>query len=112
MPQKSGRCRGRCEAEASRPGIYRPSIKELERIRAAALPHELPAFLLIEGAGLGNGEVLACRWADLDLVRGRARVFRKGQNWHWLPFDPEVVDGLRASFRKLQPELDNTALHR
>jgi integrase len=43
----------------------------------------------------------------LDLVRGRARVFRKGQNWHWLPLDPDVVEELRASFRKLQPELDD-----
>jgi integrase len=90
-----------------RPDIYRPSIEELERIRGAALPHELPAILLMEGAGLRNSEVLACRWADLDLVRGRARVFRKGQNWHWLPLDPEVVEELRASFRNLQPELDD-----
>jgi site-specific recombinase XerD len=46
-----------------RPDIYRPSLKELERIRATALPHELPAILLMEGAGLRNAEVLACRWA-------------------------------------------------
>jgi integrase/recombinase XerD len=90
-----------------RPDIYRPSIEELQRIRAAALPQELPALLLMEGAGLRNAEVLGCRWGDLDLVRGRARVFRKGQNWHWLPLDPDVVDELRASFRKLQPELDD-----
>jgi site-specific recombinase XerD len=90
-----------------RPDIYRPSLDELRRIRGAALPHELPAILLMEGAGLRNAEILACRWADLDLVRGRARVFRKGQNWHWLPLDPDVVDELRASFRVLQPELDD-----
>lgn len=35
-----------------RPDIYRPSLDELQRIRAAALPHELPAILLMEGAGL------------------------------------------------------------
>jgi integrase len=40
-------------------------------------------------------------------VRGRARVFRKGQNWYWLPLDPDVVDELRTSFRTLQPELDD-----
>jgi site-specific recombinase XerD len=44
---------------------------------------------------------------DLDLMRGRVRVFRKGQNWHWLPVDPDVVDELRGSFRALQPELDD-----
>jgi integrase len=61
----------------------------------------------MEGAGLRNAEILACRWADLDLVRSRARVFGKGQNWHWLPLDPDVVDELRASFRALEPDLDD-----
>jgi integrase/recombinase XerC len=89
-----------------RPDIYRPSLDELQRIRDAALAHERPAILLMEGAGLRNAEILMCRWSDLDLVRGRARVFRKGQNWHWLPLDPDVVDELRTSFRALQPELD------
>ena len=90
-----------------RPDIYRPSLDELRRIRTAALPHELPAILLMEGAGLRNAEIVACRWADLDLVRGRARVFRKGQNWHWLPLDPDVVEELRASYRVLQPDFDD-----
>jgi integrase len=76
-------------------------------VRAAALPHERPAILLMEGAGLRRSEVLGCRWADIDLVRGRIRVFRKGANWHWLPVDPEVVVELRDSFRALQPELDD-----
>jgi integrase len=34
-------------------------------------------------------------------------VFRKGQNWFYLPLAPDVVDELRASFRELQPELDD-----
>jgi site-specific recombinase XerD len=90
-----------------KPDVYRPSLDELARVRAAALPHELPAVLLMEGAGLRRSEVIGCRWADLDLVRGRARVHRKGQHWHWLPLDPDVVGELRASFRELQPELDD-----
>jgi len=90
-----------------RPDVYRPSLEELMRIRDAALPHERVAIALMEGAGLRRSEVLGCRWADLDLVRGRARVFRKGQNWHWLPLDPDVIAELRASFRELQPELDD-----
>src|SRR6266545_5879159 len=61
----------------------------------------------MEGAGLRSSEVLRCRWADLDLVRGRARVHRKGLHWHWLPLDRDVVAGLRQSFRSLQPELDD-----
>jgi integrase len=61
----------------------------------------------MEGAGLRSSEVLGCRWADLDLVRGRARVHRKGLHWHWLPLDRDVVAGLRESFRSLQPELDD-----
>ena len=61
----------------------------------------------MEGAGLRRAEVVGCRWADLDLVRGRLRVFRKGQNWHWLPLAPDVAEELRASFRELEPELDD-----
>jgi integrase len=47
------------------------------------------------------------RFGCKDLVRGRARLHRKGQHWHWLPLDPDVVDELRASIRQLQPELDD-----
>jgi integrase/recombinase XerD len=90
-----------------KPDVYRPSLDELDRIRRAALPHELPAILLMEGAGLRRSEVQACRWADLDLVRGRVRAFRKGSHWQWLPLDLDVIDALRASFRMLQPELDD-----
>jgi integrase/recombinase XerD len=90
-----------------KPDIYRPSLDELARVRAAALPHERPAILLMEGSGLRRSEVIACRWSDLDLVRGRLRVFRKGANWHWLPIDPDVVAELRDLFRKLEPELDD-----
>lgn len=76
-------------------------------MRSAAHRYERPAILLMEGAGLRRSEVLGCRWADLDLVRGRVRVHRKGQHWHWLPLDPDVLTGLRESFRWLQPELDD-----
>jgi integrase len=61
----------------------------------------------MEGAGLRRSEVVGCRWADLDLVRGRARVYRKGQHWQWLPLDPDVVTELRTLFRSLEPELDD-----
>jgi site-specific recombinase XerC len=90
-----------------KPDVYRPSIEELRRVREAALPHERPAIVLMEGAGLRLSEVLGCRWADFDVVRGRLRVFRKGQHWFYLPLAPDVVDELRASFRELQPELDD-----
>jgi integrase len=90
-----------------KPDIYRPSLDELERVRRAARGRERPGVRLMEGAGLRSSEVLGCRWADLDLVRGRARVHRKGLHWHWLPLDRDVVAGLRESFRSLQPELDD-----
>src|SRR5207247_8950563 len=90
-----------------RPDSYRPSLDELKRIRDAARGHERPAIVLMEGAGLRRSEVLGCRWADFDMVRGRLRVFRKGQNWFYLPLAPDVVDELRASMRELQPELDD-----
>jgi integrase len=61
----------------------------------------------MEGAGLRRSEVIGCRWADLDLVRGRARVHRKGQHWHWLPLDPDVVEQLRACSGELDPDLDD-----
>jgi len=89
-----------------KPDIYRPSMRELEAIRAAALPRERSAIVLMEGAGLRNSELRACRWADFDMVRGRLRVLRKGQHWSYLPLAPDVVDELRASFRELQPDLD------
>jgi integrase len=56
---------------------------------------------------LRRAELIGCRWGDLDLFRGRARIQRKGQHWHWLPLDREVVTELRSSFRQLQPELDD-----
>jgi site-specific recombinase XerD len=90
-----------------RADIYRPGIGELAAVRAAALVSELPAILLMEGVGLRRGEVLRVRWADIDLIRGRVRVFRKGASWQPLPLAPDVLDGLRASFRVLQPELDD-----
>ena len=90
-----------------KPDVYRPSLDELNRIRTAALPHEKPAILLMEGAGLRRSEVLGCRWSDVDLLRGRARVRRKGHNWQWLPLDPDVLLELRVLFRELAPELED-----
>jgi integrase/recombinase XerC len=57
-----------------KPDIYRPSLDELDRLRAAALPHERAAILLMEGAGLRRSEVIGCKWSDLDLVRERVRA--------------------------------------
>jgi integrase len=90
-----------------KPDVYRPSLDELERIRAVAVRWERPAILLMEGAGLRRSEVVGCRWADIDLIRGRVRIHRKGHHWHWFPVDPDVLVELRASFAELQPELDD-----
>lgn len=45
-----------------RADVYRPSVEELAKVRKGALPHELPAILLMEGAGLRRAEVLRVRW--------------------------------------------------
>ena len=90
---------------ARKPDRYRPSGDELARLRAAALPQERPAIALMEGAGLRSAELRGCRWADVDLVRGQVRIFRKGQHWAYLPLAPDVVDVLRESFRELGPDL-------
>src|SRR4051812_6640689 len=84
--------------------IYRPSADELARLRAAAKVHELPALLLMEGAGLRRSEVLGVRWGDVDFVRGRVRALRKGQHWQAIPLAPDVIDELRVAFESLQPE--------
>jgi site-specific recombinase XerC len=60
-----------------KPQITRPSAEQLAKIRKAADARELPTILLLEGVGLRNSEVRACRWEHLDLVRGRVLVLRK-----------------------------------
>jgi site-specific recombinase XerD len=90
-----------------KPDVYRPSLAELARIRAAALLHEKPAILLMEGVGLRRSEVIGCRWGDIDLLRGRVRVLRKGRNWQRVPVDPDVLLELRVLFRELTPELED-----
>ncbi len=90
-----------------RPDIYRPSLDELARVRAAAVGAERPPILLMEGAGLRRSESRDVPVADPDVVRGRLRVQRKGRHWQWLLPDPDVVAGLRTSFHQLQPELDD-----
>jgi integrase len=66
-----------------------------------------PIRVLCSFAGKRRAEVLGVRWADVDLLRGRARVLRKGQHWHWIPLAPDVLGELRKSFRELQAELDD-----
>jgi integrase len=90
-----------------KPDVYRPSLTELSRVRAAAIGHERPPVLLLEGVGLRRAEVLGCRWQDLDFERGRIRVKRKGQHWHWVPIDRDVLHELRSSYRDLRAESEH-----
>ena len=90
-----------------KPRITRPSAEQLARLRAAAELHELPSILLLEGAGLRNSEVRACRWEHIDLVRGRVHVLRKGQHWQWLPIAPDVLAQLRRCAAQLRPTSDD-----
>jgi site-specific recombinase XerD len=90
-----------------KPDVYRPSVVELATLRDAAVGHELPPILLMEGVGLRRSEVLPCRWQDIDFERRRIRVKRKGQHWRWVPVDPDVMKELEACARDLQPEPDD-----
>ena len=63
-----------------KPDVYRPSVAELAKLRAAAIGHERSPILLMEGVGLRRSEVLGCRWEDIDLERQRVRVRRKGRH--------------------------------
>jgi site-specific recombinase XerD len=90
-----------------KPRITRPSPEQLARLRAAAGLHELPTILLLEGAGLRNSEVRACRWEHIDLVRGRVHVLRKGQHWQWLPIAPDVLEELRRCTEQFDPSPDD-----
>ena len=90
-----------------KPNIYRPSIDELRLLRGAAVAHERAAIVLMEGAGLRRSEVIGCTWADVDLVRGRVNVLRKGRNWQWVPLDPDVAAELREVKETLRPDADD-----
>jgi site-specific recombinase XerD len=86
-----------------KPQIVRPSAEQLARLRAAARVDELPAIVLLEGAGLRNSEVRACRWEHIDLHRGRIQILRKGQHWQTLPLAPDVVATLTSCSNQLLP---------
>jgi integrase len=58
----------------------------------------------MEGAGLRRSEVIGCRWTDIDLVRERVRVRRKGGHWQLVPLDPDVADDLRTAWMSLEPD--------
>lgn len=90
-----------------KPSIRRPTPTDLDKLRAAATLYELPAILLLEGAGLRNSEIRSCRWQSIDLVNGRVHVHRKGNNWQWVPIAPDVLSELRRCFREIEPELDD-----
>ncbi len=90
-----------------KPDVYRPSVAELAKLRAAAIGHERSPILLMEGVGLRRSEVLGCRWEDIDLERQRVRVRRKGRHWQSVPIDPDVATELRICARELQPEPDD-----
>jgi site-specific recombinase XerD len=90
-----------------KPDISIPTAAELQRLRMASTVHERPAILLMEGVGLHRSEVVGCRWADIDLLQGRIRVLRKGQDWHRVPVDPDVLLELRVCYRAIEPDLDD-----
>lgn len=90
-----------------KPDVYQPSQNEISALLAAATPFEMPALLLLSGAGLRASEVVRVTWRDLDLTRGHVRIRRKGRNWQWLPIDPLVIEHLRSLYTVAVPALDD-----
>jgi integrase len=87
-----------------KPNVHRPRVSDLEAMIAEARLIELPAILLMAGAGLRAAEVCGVRWGDIDFERQRVKVLRKGQNWQRLPLAPDVAELLDACHDKLVPD--------
>jgi integrase len=87
-----------------KPDTYKPSAEEIAAVLRAATRVELPALLLMSGAGLRAAEVVSVTWRDLDLTRGAVRVKRKGNDWQRVPLDPLVTDRLRTLHREIGPD--------
>ncbi len=65
-----------------KPDIYRPSLEELSKLRAEALLHELPAILLMEGAGLRRSKFWDARGTTSTWSGGRFASYAKGSIGH------------------------------
>ena len=104
--------RGRSVAEDGRrppkrkPDIYRPSSTSSPGFALQLSPTSGRRFFSWREQACAGPKSSAVGGPTSTWL-GRTRVHRKGQHWHWLPLDPDVVDELRASFRQLQPELDD-----
>lgn len=73
-----------------------PNTRVLTDDEEARLFDKLPASLkpLVEFAllsGQRKAEIVTMRWADVDLVAGRATVWAKGQKPHSFPLTPRMV---------------------
>ena len=89
-----------------KPDVYRPSLDELRAGPGDRCGARAPAVLLMEGAGLRRSEVLACRWEDLDLFRGRV-ASSEGAALALAPHRSRRLGRASPSYRELQPEPDD-----
>lgn len=60
-----------------KPLVFTPSIDDIQDLLAAIRPTRfyIPAVLAV-GVGMRMGEILALRWAEVDLARGEIRIER------------------------------------
>lgn len=89
--------------------VDRPTPAELELVvrEASIVNYERAPIVAMRGAGLRRSSVLASRWRDWDLTRGRVRAHVKGQQWIELPLDPASLEQMRDCYRVLQPDPDD-----
>lgn len=94
-----------------KPHIERPTESELALVLRAARCErnepERPAVLAMLGVGMRRQAVLDSRWRDWNLTEGTVKLKLKGGDHVELPVDPDVVDGMRACYRALEPDPDD-----
>jgi integrase len=72
------------------------SPQEAERLLAALPEHDRPIWATALYAGLRRGEIMALRWADVDLAKGVIRVERAYDEKEHVEIEPKSRAGRRT----------------
>lgn len=90
-----------------RADVYRPPPADVELGYRATRIDERAAWILLSEVGLRASTVVAMRWQDVDLTRGRVHVRVKGGHRDVLPLRPIGLERLRAVYREIEPDPDD-----